>query len=54
MNDGKTKMVSPPLEVNLFQTAYDHLLYNISGLRGKNEVLKNHNVIDVVTHIDPI
>lgn len=48
MNDGKTKMVSPPLEVNLFQTAYDHLLYNISGLRGKYESLKRWNTSKII------
>jgi len=50
MADGKTKMAAPPVEVNLFQTAFDHRLYNISALRGKFESLsrwKHSKIVDV-------
>lgn len=50
MADGTTKMAAPPLEVNLFQTAFDDRLYNVSALRGKFESLnrwKQSKIVDV-------
>lgn len=55
MSDGSTKMAAPPLEVNLFQTAFDGLLFNASALRGKFESAKRwktSRVIDVYNYND--
>lgn len=53
MSDGSTKMAAPPLEVNLFQTAFDGQLFNASALRGKFESVKRwktSRVIDVYNY----
>lgn len=49
-SNGVTKLASPPLEVNEFQTTYNYLLFNASGLKGKFESSsrwRNSKVIDV-------
>jgi hypothetical protein len=53
MSDGKTKMAAPPVEVNLFQDAFDGYLYNVSALRGQFESRSRWNssrVVDVYNY----
>lgn len=50
MEDGRTKMMAPPLKVNQNQVAYDGFLFNEANLRGRHEPIKmwqQAKVIDV-------
>ncbi|MFP3591321.1 DoxX family protein [Chryseobacterium sp. SIMBA_038] len=48
--EGVRKMAKPPLKVNITQSAYDGLLFTMSGLKGRHEsdgIWKKSKIIDV-------
>lgn len=53
LSDGKTKMSSPPLQVNQVQAVFGNRLYNVSKLRGRYESRnrwKEAKVVDVYNY----
>ncbi|KIC61354.1 MauE/DoxX family redox-associated membrane protein [Chryseobacterium taiwanense] len=48
--EGVRKLAKPPLKVNLIQSAYDGILFNMSSLKGRHEsetIWKKSKIIDV-------
>ncbi|WP_051219106.1 hypothetical protein [Flavobacterium frigidarium] len=49
---GDSKLTAPPYTVNLRSAAFDELLFNQSGLRGRYESKKNWNYVSVIDVYD--